>query len=232
MGKQESQSWQKTTRIPSIRLQTASHHSPALPPQRKIAHRRGGGPLHQAHELGLLLRREGLYSSHLSSWRLWRLRVHPTLATKNKTPTDSQICHEKVRLERENARLRLKLEHAEKLLALPKRCPTFWKRSIATRGNQMEGSRHEARRTTSYDVATAPACNALDVSRATWYRRRAKNAKAVSTDGTSPVALARRFHPRRISCGDRKHILEILCCDRLLDMTPRGTHAALLSQGI
>ena len=72
-------------------------------------------------ELGLLLRREGLYSSHLATWRRWRLRVHPTLALKHKAPTDSQIRHEKARLERENARLRLKLEHAEKLLALQKK---------------------------------------------------------------------------------------------------------------
>ena len=46
--------------------------------------------------------------------------MHPTLAPKNKPPTESQILHEKERLERENARLRLKLEHAEKLLALQK----------------------------------------------------------------------------------------------------------------
>ena len=67
------------------------------------------------------LRREGLFSSHLANWRRWRLRVHPTLAPKNKLQTDSQIRHEKQRLERENARLRLKLERAEKLLALQKK---------------------------------------------------------------------------------------------------------------
>lgn len=72
-------------------------------------------------ELGLLLRREGLFSSHLANWRRWRLRMHPTLAPKNKPPTVSQIRHEKERLERENARLRLKLEHAEKLIALQKK---------------------------------------------------------------------------------------------------------------
>ena len=45
-------------------------------------------------ELGLLLRREGLFSSHLANWRRWRLRMHPTLAPKNKPPTVSQIRHE------------------------------------------------------------------------------------------------------------------------------------------
>ena len=49
LGKQESQSWQKSPRIVSIRLQTyTSYHSPALQPQREIAHRPGRGPLHQA----------------------------------------------------------------------------------------------------------------------------------------------------------------------------------------
>ena len=72
-------------------------------------------------ELGLLLRREGLFSSHLANWRRWSLRVHPTLAPKNKPQTDSPVRHEKQRLERENARLCLKLEHAEKLLALQKK---------------------------------------------------------------------------------------------------------------
>ena len=33
-------------------------------------------------ELGLLLRREGLFASHLANWFRWRLRIHPTLAPK------------------------------------------------------------------------------------------------------------------------------------------------------
>jgi putative transposase len=82
-----------------------------------------------------------------------------------------------------------------------------------------------------HDVAIAPACNALNVSRATWYRRRAKKLKSISCDATSLTNAARSFHPRRISCVDRQHIFAILCSDRFLDMTPRGAHAALLSQG-
>ena len=33
-------------------------------------------------ELGLLLRSEGLFSSHLANWRRWRLRVHPTIVRR------------------------------------------------------------------------------------------------------------------------------------------------------
>ena len=72
-------------------------------------------------ELGLLLRREGIYSSHLATWRRWRRRVHPELAQPRQPPTESQLRHENARLEREVSRLRLKLEHADKLLALQKK---------------------------------------------------------------------------------------------------------------
>jgi len=72
-------------------------------------------------QLGLLLRREGLYSSHLSVWRRWRRRAHPEHPESRKPPTESQIRHENARLQRENVRLQLKLEHAEKLLSLQKK---------------------------------------------------------------------------------------------------------------
>lgn len=72
-------------------------------------------------ELGLLLRREGLYSSHLAEWRRWRRRHHPGHPESKKPATDSQIKHELVRVQRENVRLQLKLEHAEKLLSLQKK---------------------------------------------------------------------------------------------------------------
>jgi len=75
----------------------------------------------QPGALGLLLREEGIYSSHLATWRRWRRDAYPEHEQSKKPPTESQHRHEMARLERENARLRLKLEHAEKLLALQKR---------------------------------------------------------------------------------------------------------------
>ena len=70
---------------------------------------------------GLLLRREGLYSSHLAAWRRWRRRARPEYPQSKKPPTESQLRHEIARLRRENTRLQLKLEHADKLLALQKK---------------------------------------------------------------------------------------------------------------
>ena len=72
-------------------------------------------------EVGLLLRREGIYTSHLANWRRWRMRAHPDRVPAGTVSTESQLRHENARLEREVARLRLKLEHAEKLHLLQKR---------------------------------------------------------------------------------------------------------------
>jgi len=89
-------------------------------------------------ELGLLLRREGLYSSHLSVWRRWRRHAHPAHPESQKPPTDSQLKHELARSQRENARLQLKLEHAEKLLALQKKLADMMEAIEPT--NENEGS--------------------------------------------------------------------------------------------
>jgi transposase-like protein len=72
-------------------------------------------------EIGLLLRREGIYTSHLANWRRWRMRAHPERVPAGTAPTESQLRHQNARLEREVARLRLKLEHAEKLHLLQRR---------------------------------------------------------------------------------------------------------------
>ena len=71
-------------------------------------------------EIGALLRREGLYSSHLVEWR--RARDHgllDALAPKRRGPKpdpDAALKKRNAQLERENARLRKKLETAETIL--------------------------------------------------------------------------------------------------------------------
>ena len=87
-------------------------------------------------ELGLLLRREGLYSSHLAEWRRWRRRRHPEHPESKKPATDSQMKHENARLQRENLRLQLKLEHAEKLLSLQKKLADMMEAIEPTDGNE------------------------------------------------------------------------------------------------
>lgn len=69
-------------------------------------------------ELGALLRREGLYSSHLVTWR--RQRAHgltPKTRGRKKTVRDPRV----KKLEQENRRLTSRLERAEAIIAFQKK---------------------------------------------------------------------------------------------------------------
>ena len=68
-------------------------------------------------EIGLILRREGLYSSHLAVWR----KVRSGMASKKKTGEDVVDVAAYRRLEKENAKLKLKLRRAEAMLELQKK---------------------------------------------------------------------------------------------------------------
>ena len=70
----------------------------------------------QPGEIGLILRREGLYSSQLATWRKWRSGV-----TSKKTSKETELVAENKRLEKENAKLKLKLRKAEAMLELQKK---------------------------------------------------------------------------------------------------------------
>ena len=76
-------------------------------------------------EIGALLRREGLYSSHLSSWR--RLRESGALAgltprkRGRKADPDKQQIRRMAELERENQRLRERLSQAETIIDVQKK---------------------------------------------------------------------------------------------------------------
>ncbi len=68
-------------------------------------------------EIGLILRREGLYSSQLGDWRKWRSGV----TSKKKMGKEAELLSENKRLEKENAKLKLKLRKAEAMLELQKK---------------------------------------------------------------------------------------------------------------
>lgn len=70
-------------------------------------------------ELGALLRREGLYSSYLAKWR--EEYASGTLSDKARGPRHNPDAAEVKRLERENARLKRKLEQAEAIIEAQKK---------------------------------------------------------------------------------------------------------------
>ena len=87
-------------------------------------------------ELGALLRREGLYSSHINTWRAQRARGElQGLAPKRrgpkptaKNPLDKRV-HE---LERECGKLRKRAERAEALVEVQKKLSELWGVTLPT----------------------------------------------------------------------------------------------------
>ncbi len=79
----------------------------------------------QAGEVGALLRREGLYSSHLAHWRRQaRQGQNAGLAPRKRGPKAKEVDPRDKRLaemEREMAKLRRRAERAEGLVALQKK---------------------------------------------------------------------------------------------------------------
>jgi transposase-like protein len=73
-------------------------------------------------ETGALLRREGLYSSHLTSWRRQRERGElDGLAPQKRGPKPDPQAVELARLQRENERLRERLRQAELIIDVQKK---------------------------------------------------------------------------------------------------------------
>ena len=73
-------------------------------------------------EIGALLRREGLYSSHLTVWRRQQATGELTgLSAKKRGPKVDAQARELARLKRENERLQVKLQQAEAIIAAQKK---------------------------------------------------------------------------------------------------------------
>ena len=74
-------------------------------------------------EIGALLRREGLYSSHLSAWR--RQREAGQLGKKRRGPKSTKPDPQVLELERENRRLQRQLERAQTVIEVQKKVSTL-----------------------------------------------------------------------------------------------------------
>ena len=92
-------------------------------------------------ELGALLRREGLYSSHLAAWRAARARGELSGLSPRKRGPKAKVpaadAKRILQLERENRRLRARAERAEALVELQKKV-------AALLGNELPPSSEES----------------------------------------------------------------------------------------
>jgi len=73
------------------------------------------------------------------------------------------------------------------------------------------------------EVGVAPACRAVEVSRATWYRRRNRRSAAIIEELRRP--------PRRLADVERDRVVSVLCSDEFVDRSPRAIYAILLERG-
>ena len=73
-------------------------------------------------QIGALLRREGLYSSHLTNWRKQReLGTLQALTSKSRGPKPDPLAVENAAQRREIERLTAKLQRAETIMAVQKK---------------------------------------------------------------------------------------------------------------
>lgn len=83
----------------------------------------------EAGQIGAILRREGLYSSHLTTWRRQRQQGQLTALSKHKRGRKSQpvnpLAQEVERLRRENQRLLKRMEQLELLVDIQKKASTI-----------------------------------------------------------------------------------------------------------
>ena len=76
----------------------------------------------EAGEKGALLRREGLYSSHITTWRRQRERGEIAgLEPQKRGRKAAPLAKENARLRRENDRLKKRLEQAELIIEVQKK---------------------------------------------------------------------------------------------------------------
>jgi len=168
--------------------------------------------------VGALLRREGLSSSHLATWRAARERGDLVGARKKRGPaprvTDAR---EKVIAEqaREITRWKHRAERAEALVEIQKK-------GSGVAGNP--AGRRAIVMATVADVGPrlgiAPTCAALGLSRATYYRRRLLR-----------VRPPQRRSPRALSAEERAAVLDTLHEPRFVDLAPAEVYATLLDEG-
>ena len=81
-------------------------------------------------EIGALLRREGIYSSHLSRWRRQRAQAELASLEPKRRAAPSPAMHaqaaELARLQRENQRLQAKLAQAAQIIDVQKKLATLF----------------------------------------------------------------------------------------------------------
>jgi len=89
----------------------------------------------QSGQIGALLRREGLYSSHLNTWRRQRAAGELQALSGKKRGRKARDA-EVAALRKENQRLRAQLEQAELIIAAQKKLSQALEQTLTANGNE------------------------------------------------------------------------------------------------
>ncbi len=171
-------------------------------------------------EIGALLRREGLYSSHLVEWR--RARDSGALAglAPRKRGPAAKVPHPLERkvleLQRENTRLKRRAERAEGLVELQKSVGAAGDPAAeARRGEVMQAVTDLGAR-----LGIAASCAALGLPKATYYRALKPR----------PPRRTQTCH-RALGVDERRAVLDVLHEPRFAELAPAQVYATLLDEG-
>ncbi|MEJ7655629.1 MAG: IS3 family transposase [Thermoleophilaceae bacterium] len=177
-------------------------------------------------EIGALLRREGLYTSHLTAWRKQRDRgalkaLSRPRGRKPADPRDAQIAGLRRRAERAEA----ELEKSQRVIEVQGKRLRALGRAARAPGREGEHRAmiEEAVEEITPIVGTRPACRALGAAHATVYRRRRP---------PEPRPPRPRLAPARaLSDAERQAVLAELRSQRFVDSSPAQVWATLLDEG-
>ncbi|MFD3736255.1 IS3 family transposase [Streptomyces sp. NPDC058632] len=192
---------------------------------------------------GALLRREGLYSSLITTWRQQRDKggqaaLAAPAGRPRADPRDREIAKlkaEKARLEADLAKARTVIEVQGKTLRAARPVRHGQRPGPERREHQMTGATPAAVFDTARDqaleeltplVGRVQACAALGVSRATYYRHHRRS------PAPARPRQERRRHPRALTPEEEIRVLDVLHSPEFADMAPAEIYAILLDRGV
>lgn len=182
-------------------------------------------------EKGALLRREGLYSSHIVAWRQARDAgaLAGLKAPRGRLGRDAaqvQI----VRLEREKRQLEAELAKARFVVDVQSKLSALLETISEGRGNRSEviTVTDQAIATLTGQLGVRAACDAVGVAQASYYRR---HRISPQPDRPAPIAQRDRVQPRALTALERQMILDLLHSERFVDLAPAEVWAILLDEG-
>jgi hypothetical protein len=176
-----------------------------------------------AGTLGAFLRREHIYSSMISGWRKQiGMANQAALAPKRRGPKPDASARQIQQLERDNARLRHKLERAELIIDAQKKLCVAWGCRRRTTGAGMRDARRGPARSTR---RPEECLSGFALNRGFVYRDRARRSVTASRRKPRPRP------PLALSIAERDLLLGLLDSERFADVAPAAVFATLLDEG-